>query len=212
LKEQKRKLKVFIMDDSDIFRTGLAQILQQEEEDFELSGCVEYSDEAEKLCIAAAPDVILVHFSTREVDTHLQIVGRIKEKMENIRVLTIAGFNDIEYLLKIAASCCDGYVHSSIPRRSLMKVIKNLGNDIYIFDRATINKMLSLEDERRSANKVKFSPREHKIVKMLAEGENNAAIGKELELSTGTIKNIITKMLKRYQFKKRAQLVNELSS
>jgi DNA-binding NarL/FixJ family response regulator len=209
---QKTKLKVFIMDDSEIFRTGLAHILEQEKEDFELSGCEEYSDEVERLCTAAAPDVIIVHSSMREMDKHLEIAGRIKEKREDTRILAITEFNDVEYLLKIAVSGCDGYVHSKISRHSLVKVIKNLGRDIYIFDRTAINKILSLENERRIANKVQFSPRERKIVEMLAEGKNNTAIGKELELSSGTVKNIISKMLNRYHFKKRAQLVNELSA
>jgi DNA-binding NarL/FixJ family response regulator len=129
--------------------------------------------------------------------------------MENIRILAITEFNDIEYLLTIAASCCDGYVHSGISRRSLVRVIENLGDDVYIFDRVIINKMLSLQNDRLTV-KVRFSPRERRIVEMLAEGKNNDAIGKELELSSGTVKNIVTKMLKRYRFKKRAQLVNEL--
>jgi DNA-binding NarL/FixJ family response regulator len=61
-------------------------------------------------------------------------------------------------------------------------------------------------------NRVEFSPRERKMVEMLAEGKSNAVIGKELGLSTGTIKNIISDMLKRYRFKNRAQLVNTLVS
>jgi DNA-binding NarL/FixJ family response regulator len=47
---------------------------------------------------------------------------------------------------------------------------------------------------------------------MLAEGRNNAEIAKELLLSAGTVKNIISGMLRRCHLKNRAQLVNLLLS
>ncbi|MDR2175271.1 MAG: response regulator transcription factor [Synergistaceae bacterium] len=217
MEEQKKKLKLFIMDDSDIFRAGLVEILKQEEleeEDraFDLCGCGEHSDEAEELCMAAAPDVLLVHASTRETDKHLQIAGRVKKRAEGTRILAIAEFSDFDYLLKIVASGCDGYVHSSIPGRSLTKILRNLGNDVCIFDRMVIEKLLLLEDERRSAGRMDFSPRERRIAEMLAEGKNNAVIGKELKLSAGTVKNLISDLLKRHHFKSRAQLVSVLLS
>jgi DNA-binding NarL/FixJ family response regulator len=209
--EQKKKLKLFIMDDSDIFRVGLIEILKREE-DFEFSGSGEPSEETGELCTTAIPDVILVHASVREIDKHLRIMDMIKQKAKGIRILVITEFADINYLLKIAASGCDGYVHSGISGQSLAKVIRNLGNDVYIFDRAVINKLLVVGDERRAVSLADFPPREQKIAEMLAEGRNNAAIGKELNLSAGTVKNIISDMLKRHHFKNRAQLVNVLFS
>jgi DNA-binding NarL/FixJ family response regulator len=72
--------------------------------------------------------------------------------------------------------------------------------------------LLLVGDERRAAGRAELSPREHRIAEMLAEGKNNAFIGKELNLSAGTVKNIISDMLKRHHFKNRAQLVNVLFS
>ncbi|MDR3354886.1 MAG: response regulator transcription factor [Synergistaceae bacterium] len=212
MKEMERKLKLFVMDDSDIFRAGLAEVLIRGREDFELSGCGETSDEAEELCATAAPDVLVVHASVREMDKHLQIIDRIKKKVEGVRVLVVAEFTDIEYLLKIAASRCDGYVHSSVSEDSLVRVIQNLANDVYIFDRTVIDKVLLLQDERRNARRTEFSQRERRIVEMMGEGRSNAAIAKELNLSAGTVKNIISDMLKRNHFKNRTQLVNALLS
>ncbi|MDR2779534.1 MAG: response regulator transcription factor [Synergistaceae bacterium] len=205
-------LRLFIIDDNEIFRAGLTEILRPEKGDFEVSGSGEPSDEVEAFCTAAAPDVLLVHASGREMDKHLQIAGRIKKKVEGTRVLVIAEFTDIDYLLKIAASGCDGYVHSGISGRSLVRIIQNLGNDVYIFDRTVIDKVLLLEDERRVVKRSELSPREQRIVEMLAEGQSNAAIGKELNLSAGTVKNLISDMLKQHRFKNRAQLVKSLFS
>jgi DNA-binding NarL/FixJ family response regulator len=199
------------MDDSDVFRSGLAEILGQDE-NFELSGCGEYSDELEELCVAASPDILLLHALTSEADRHLEIVGRIKKKARGVRVLVISELTDIQYLFKIVASGCDGYVHGSIPGSSLKRVVRNLGEDICIFDRTIIDRLLLLEDESRADNRVEFASRERRIVEMLAEGRNNADIGKELKLSAGTVKNLISKMLRRCHLKNRAQLVNLLLS
>jgi DNA-binding NarL/FixJ family response regulator len=209
MEEQKKRLKLFVIDDSDIFRAGLAAVLGREEDDFDLSGCGKPSDETEALCAAASPDVLVIHSSAREMDTHFEIAGRLKGRAEGLRVLIIVEFTDIDYLMKIAASGCDGYVHSGISERALVRIIRNLGNDVYIFDRAVIDKMIFLNDKRRSG-RTEFSPRERRIVEMLAEGENNAAIAKELNLSAGTVKNIISDMLKRYRYRKRSQLVSAL--
>jgi DNA-binding NarL/FixJ family response regulator len=212
MKEQKKKLKLFVIDDRDIFRAGLAGILGREKEEFELAGCGKLSDETEELCIAAAPDVLLVHVPERETEGRLHVIDRIKDGVEGARVLVIAEAGDVNYLLKIAASGCDGYVHSDISETALAGVIRNLGNDVYIFDRTVIEKMLRLEEERQAPKRAEFSPRERKIVEMLGEGKSNAAIGKELNLSSGTVKNIVSEMLKRRHCKNRAQLVSVLSS
>jgi DNA-binding NarL/FixJ family response regulator len=213
MKKKKRKLKVFIMDDSDIFRAGLIQMFEQRKGDFELTGREECSNEAEILCTVVAPDVLILHTSAWETDKQLQIAGRIKEKMKNTRVLFISEFDDTEYLLGILASSCDGHVHSGISRRSFIKAIKNFGHDSYTSDQEGIKRILSLKDnERASANKLDFRPRERQIVEMLRDGKNTATIAKELELSIGTVKNAVTRMLRRYQLKNKAQLVDALLS
>ncbi|MDR1622337.1 MAG: response regulator transcription factor [Synergistaceae bacterium] len=209
--KERGKIKLFIMDDSDIFRAGLAEILRQEEE-FELSGCGEHSDEAEKLCVAVTPTVLLMHASMREADKYFQIAERIKEKAPNVRILVISEFTEVDYLLKIIASGCDGYVHGGISGRTLKRVIRNLGNDFCIFDQTVINKLLLLKDGRREGVRVEFSSRERKIIELLAEGKGNSDIGKELGLAPGTVKNIISGMLHRCCFKSKAQLVNVLFS
>jgi DNA-binding NarL/FixJ family response regulator len=212
--ERKKKLKVFVMDDSDISRAGLAQIFEQEKESFELFGQEKCSDKGEKLCMAVAPDVLILHTQVRDTDKLLQIADRIKEKLENTQVLFISEFDDAAYLLKIVASSCDGYVHSSISRPSLLRAAKNIDEDLYTFDRATIKKILSLKNEPAFDSKPKapqLTPRERIIVELLKEGKDDNAIGKVLELSGGTVKNTVTNMLRRYKFKKRSQLVHELS-
>ena len=209
MEERVKKLKLFIIDDSAISRAGLAEILKQEEE-FELSGCANHSDESEKLFVSAAPDVLLLHASAREADKHLQIAGRIKEKAHNIRVLVISEFADIDYLLKVVRSGCDGYVHGAISVHDLKKVVRNLGENLCIFDRTIINKLLVLEDGGQAV--VQFSSRERTIVEMLAEGKSNSDIGKELNLAPGTVRNIISDMLNRHHFKSRFQLINVLFS
>ncbi|MDR2180386.1 MAG: response regulator transcription factor [Synergistaceae bacterium] len=216
MSEQKENLKLFIMDDRDIFRAGLAEILRQEKEDFEVAGCGELSDETEEACIEAAPDVLVIHVSEREMENHLQIIDRIKSEAEGTRILVIVDFNDTDGLLKVAASGCDGYVHSEISGQGLMRIIQKLGNDVCIFDRTVIDKILHLEEERmdeerQAVHRQDFSPRERKIVEMLAEGKNSTTIGAELELSAGTVKNIISDMMKRHHFRKRTQLVKKLS-
>ena len=216
MKGQKENLNVFIMDSMDIFRFGLAEVLRQQE--FHVSGCGGVSDEAEELCVAAAPDVLLVHVSEREIENHLHVIDRMKSKARGTRILAIVEFYDMDCLLKIAASGCDGYVHSGISSPALVKVIRNLGNDVCIFDRTVIGKILRLEKERLKEGRVEsqgipganFSPRERKIVELLAEGKNSAAIGKELNLAPGTVKNIVSDMMKRHHFKKRTQLVKAL--
>jgi DNA-binding NarL/FixJ family response regulator len=211
MKEQKKKLKLFVIDDRDIFRAGLAGILGREEGGFELAGCEKLSDETAERCIAAAPDVLLVYVPEQETESRLRVIDRIKDGAEGARILVIAEPGDMNYLLKIAASRCDGYVHSDISETALWGVIHNLGNDVYIFDRTVIEKMLRLEEGRQAPKWADFSTRERKIVEMLGEGKSNAAIGKELNLSAGTIKNTVSDMLKRHHFKNRAQLVSVLS-
>ncbi|MDR2527596.1 MAG: response regulator transcription factor [Synergistaceae bacterium] len=200
------RIKLFVIDDSPIFRAGLIQVLKNETS-LEISGSVEYSNESIKDCVLAAPEMLLLHLSSQDAGAHAKIIGSVRKKIPDLRILVISEYTDANYLLEVVTSGCDGYVLSSISERALKKIIRKLSADVCVFDRSMLSRFLLLSKKYRN-DAMKMSPRERHIVELLANGMDNTEIADELGLAAGTIKNIISCMLQRWHFKKRTQLVN----
>jgi DNA-binding NarL/FixJ family response regulator len=88
-------IRVMIVDDHDMLRSGLAVFLETCE-DLQLVGEAASAKEAIELCDALHPDVILMDLIMPEMDgpTGIRIIG---QKHPEIRVIALTSFNNRHY-------------------------------------------------------------------------------------------------------------------
>ena len=208
--EKTEKTKLAIIDDCVVFRTGLGCILSKVA-DFEIIMCQDFKSE-EDLDFPDLPDVILTHATVKEVEYQAKIISKAKKAAPLARVLLISEFSDTDYLVKILMSGCDGYVLRDVSEKALIRAITNISTNIFVFDRNAIGKFLQSHKRDKRLGSVKdLSSREISVVEMVAEGMTNEKIASELNLATGTVKNIISGLLSRFGYQKRHQLMNLLN-
>ncbi|MDR3331577.1 MAG: response regulator transcription factor [Synergistaceae bacterium] len=215
-KQLSGRVKIAIFDDCVIFRAGLTSVLGKIPE-FEIVCASDFNTDSAALVgsgvLGVSPDVLLAHTTTKDINEHIEIIGRLRDANASLRILIISEYSDIDYLVKIVASGCDGYVLRSVSEESLRRAISNIAADIFVFDRIVISKFFMAPAlDHYIKHSQELSNRETKILDLIAEGQRNNEIAAIFNLSPGTMKNLISDMLHRYKCKNRSQLINLLRS
>ena len=208
--EKTEKTKLAIIDDCVIFRTGLRCILS-EVPNFEIIACGDFNS-GENIDFSEAPDVILLHSAAKDLELHTETLNMAKKAAPLAKVLLISEFSDMDYLLENLMSGCDGYVLRDVSEKALIRAVTNVSTEIFVLDRNAIVRFLQLHERFNGPGNFRnLSSREKQVVEMVAEGMTNEKIASELELATGTVKNIVSGLLSRFKYRKRSQLVKLLN-
>lgn len=211
---QSEKTKLAIFDNCEIFRTGLQCILSKVH-DFEIISCFDFKA-GEIHALSETPDVILTHTTVCDIQYQIEILRELRKFAPLAKSLLISEFSDVDYLAKILLSGCDGYVLRDVSKNALVRAIRNVNRELFVFDRNVVGQFLQFH--KRTGHSDMLSPRETRIIELISEGLTSRSIASELGLATGTVKNMISVLLLRFGFQKRTQLVtlmheaNQISS
>lgn len=196
-------IKIIIADDVEILRNGLKTIIEQDSE-IEVCGLASDGNEAFRLCKELSPDLILMDMSMPVCDG-ATATKMIKENYSQIKVLVLTTFDDSKTVNEALASGADGYILKSVDEKKLTHAIKSAVSDINVFETTVFNK-IKKNNPKPNLNLLNITPREKEIIILVAQGLSNKDIAKQLYLSDGTVRNIISNLLYKLDLKDRTQL------
>jgi DNA-binding NarL/FixJ family response regulator len=90
-----------------------------------------------------------------------------------------------------------GYVLKGIPRSSIIDAIRLIRNGESLINRDMLRALLndiSTGDTSSQLTVRKLTPRERRVLELLARGLSNKEIAQEMRYSVGTIKNLVTRV------------------
>jgi DNA-binding NarL/FixJ family response regulator len=201
-------LRVLLVDDHDLFRTGLRNLL--EEQGVQVVGEAAAGAEALRLTRELAPDVIVMDLnmpgmSGVEATRHITAVA----PLTRVLVLTISD-QDGDVMDAILAGAC-GYLLKDASIQELMRGIQAAALGESLISPHIASKVLqrvrasttspSIAETIRS----ELSDREIEVLKLIANGKDNAQIAGELHISPKTVKNHISNILMKLQIENRIQ-------
>jgi len=208
--EQRRldPLRVLLVDDHDLFRTGLRNLL--EEHGLTVAGEASTGLEAVKLVRELAPDVVVMDLNMPGISgveaTH-QVTSLAP--LTRVIVLTISD-QDEDVMNAIVAGAC-GYLlkDSSIP--DLIRGIESAAIGESLISPHIASKVLqrvratAADSEGAETIRAELSDREIEVLKLIANGKDNAQIARDLVISPKTVKNHISNILMKLQIDNRIQ-------
>ena len=106
------KIRVLLVDDHTLFRSGIKSLLQRNE-DFEVVGEAGDGLEGIKRARSLAPDVVLLDLHMPGV-SGLEAVKVIAEEMPAVRILMLTVSEDAEDLMEALRSGASGYLLKNI--------------------------------------------------------------------------------------------------
>jgi DNA-binding NarL/FixJ family response regulator len=202
------EIRVLLVDDHDLFRTGLRTLL--EEQDVRIVGEASAGNEAVRLVRELAPDVVVMDLNMPGI-TGVEATRQITAiaPLTRVLVLTISD-QDGDVMDAILAGAC-GYLLKDSSIQELMRGIESAGSGESIVSPAIASKMLqrirasSSQPEIERTIRSELSEREIQVLKLIANGKDNAMIAAELHISPKTVKNHISNILMKLQIDNRIQ-------
>jgi DNA-binding NarL/FixJ family response regulator len=206
-------IRVLIVDDQSLVRTGFRMILETEE-DVEVVG--EAADGAEALAAAAEldPDVVLMDVRMPNVDG-LEATRRLLDgKEEGPRVLILTTFDLDEYVYEALRVGASGFLLKDTPPEQLVDAIRVVSNGDALLSPVLTRRVIE-EFVRRPPDSMRtpapeldeLTTRELEMLRYVARGLSNAEIAKEAYVSETTVKTHIAHILMKLHLRDRVQAV-----
>jgi len=202
------ELRVLVVDDHDLFRTGLRNLL--EEQGVNVVGEAENGETAIRLASELAPDVVIMDlnmpgFGGVETTRRLSSLA----PLSRVVVLTISADDDDVMNAVIAGAC--GYLLKDSSIQELIAGIRAASEGESLISPQIAAKVLQrLRAQSKDADaaetiRAELSDRELQVLKLIANGKDNAQIARELFISPKTVKNHISNILMKLQIENRIQ-------
>jgi DNA-binding NarL/FixJ family response regulator len=201
-------LRVLIVDDHDLFRTGLRNLL--EEQGVLIVGEAATGGEAVKIVREIAPDVVVMDLNMPgmggvDATRHITSIA----PLTRVVMLTISE-DDSDVMDAILAGAC-GYLLKDSSIQDLMAGIHAASRGESLISPNIAAKVLqrvratSTQPEIANTIRAELSDREIEVLKLIANGKDNAVIAGELHISPKTVKNHISNILMKLQIDNRIQ-------
>jgi DNA-binding NarL/FixJ family response regulator len=196
------------VDDHDLFRTGLRNLL--EEQGVVIAGECDNGSDALRAVRELAPDVVVMDLnmpgiSGVEATRQISMIA----PLTRVLVLTISD-QDADVMDAILAGAC-GYLLKDASIAELMHGIQAASIGESLVSPAIATKVLqrvrasSASHHEAELIQSELSDREIQVLKLIANGKDNAMIAGELHISPKTVKNHISNILMKLQIDNRIQ-------
>jgi two-component system, NarL family, nitrate/nitrite response regulator NarL len=208
-------LRVVIADDHHFFRDGLRGML--ESDGMMVVGEASDGDEVAELARELAPDVAVIDLNMPGA-SGLQALREIARTSPGVQamVLTVSDA-DADVLAALAAGAC-GYLLKDTRADQLVRAIRQaaeghmvLSSDVARALTAHVrdNAGAAEADGRGNGDPVEdrpsLTPREAEVLRLIVEGADNVAIGRELSISPHTVKQYVTNIFEKLGVRSRVQ-------
>jgi DNA-binding NarL/FixJ family response regulator len=201
-------VRVVVVDDHDLFRTGLKNLL--EEQGVNIVGEAPNGQTAIRLASDLAPDVVVMDLNMpglTGVETTRKLAGIAP--LTRVVVLTISAEDD-DVMDAVMAGAC-GYLLKDSSIQDLITGIRAAAAGESLISPQIAAKVLqrlraqSSNEDAAATIRAELSHREIEVLKLIANGKDNAQIARELFISPKTVKNHISNILMKLQIDNRIQ-------
>jgi DNA-binding NarL/FixJ family response regulator len=203
-------IKLILADDQIILRDSLKYIIEQDD-DIKVIAAVSNGLEAYKACKIHNPHLILMDIEMPEYNG-IQGTTLIKKEMPNTKILILTTFDDYDNVFQALQEGADGYILKDIKPDELILTIRNVHAGLAVIPKKLLSKAMKNQEYTKKTltntpqQPLNLTKREFEIVTLIVHGKSNKEIAKEIFLSEGTIKNMITNILEKLELRDRTQL------
>jgi len=179
------EIRVFIIDDHALVRTGLNLILSSEN-DIEVVGDAESGEEALPLIRKLKPDVVLCDLHLPGL-SGLEVTERIIKSEQGSRVIIVSVLQDGPMPKRLLEAGASGYVGKGGDAAELLRAIREVARGKRFLANGIAQNLALAGIDGGASPFDTLSPREMEIALMLIQGLRQDAIAKRLSLSAKTV-------------------------
>jgi two-component system, NarL family, response regulator DevR len=198
-------IRIFLLDDHEIVRRGLADLLSAEN-DMEVVGEAGTAAEALRRIPAARPDVALLDGRLPD-GSGIDVCRDIRSSHPEIRCLILTSYDDDDALFAAVMAGASGYLLKEIRGSSLLDGIRQVSAGRSLLDPMVTERVMQRirTGQHQDPRLAGLTDRERDILDLIAEGLTNRQIGERLFLAEKTIKNYVSALLAKLGMQRRTQ-------
>jgi two-component system response regulator DevR len=208
-----KAISILIVDDSELVRTGLKTLLDQNAESH--GSRLRVVGEAATMAAAVTetdrlkPNVVLLDIRLPD-GSGLTACRQILSGDSEVKVLVLTSVIDDNLVYDAMSSGAHGYLLKEINAQGLCQAIVDVAAGKFILDPTLTTRVLNLVRSGSSSpaeqNKLAIlSAQERRVLALVAEGKTNKEIAEQMGLSDKTVKNYLSNVFEKLKINRRSQ-------
>jgi two-component system, NarL family, response regulator DevR len=198
-------ITVFLLDDHEIVRRGVKDMLEAEG-DIKVIGEAGTASSALARIPALRPEVAVLDVRLPDGDG-VTVCREIRSQMPEVACLMLTSFGDEDALLDAIMAGAAGYVLKQIRGSDLVGAVRTVATGQSMLDpRAASQLMARLRGQSAKRDPLAgLTPQERRILELIGEGLTNRQIGERMFLAEKTVKNYISGLFAKLGMERRTQ-------
>lgn len=202
-------LRVLIVDDHAVVRSGLQAVLE-DEEGLEVVGEAASAQESVDKARALKPHVVLMDIRMGEGDdaSGIDACRRIRSELPETQVIMFTSYGQPESVLSSIMAGATGFLTKNVSHAQLVEAIRAVGRGESLLDpsvtRGVIDRLAGLAQAPPDP-KESLSEREKEVLQLVARGYTNKEIAAELVVSPYTARNHVIRILDKLGLSRRSE-------
>jgi DNA-binding NarL/FixJ family response regulator len=203
-----RVIRVFLVDDHEVVRRGIADLLESDE--MTIAGEAGSVAEALVRVPAVRPDVAVLDVRLPD-GNGVQLCRDLRSEMPDLKCLMLTSFDDDDALIGAIMAGAAGFVLKQVRGSDLVQAVKTVAAGGSLLDArstAAVMRRIQAEQEeaaRQSDPTQSLTDQERAVLQLIAEGMTNRQIGERLYLAEKTVKNYVSHLLAKLGVSHRTQ-------
>lgn len=197
--------KVFVVDDHELVRKGLIDLIDAEED---LSVVGSAANCADAVVNFASLDANVAVLDVRLPDGNgIELCRELISLKPELKVLMLTSFQDDEALLGAILGGAAGYLIKDIKNLELLASIRKVASGESFLDTKLISSVTNrLRENKNPASEIyELTDQEQRVLEFIGEGMTNKEIAKNMFLAEKTVKNYVSSLLRKLGLERRTQ-------
>jgi len=202
-------IRVLLVDDHSLFRSGIRSLLQRHPE-FAVVGEAADGVEGIKRAQQLKPDVVLLDLNMPGM-SGVETLQLMKQDVPGAAIIMLTVSEESHDLAVAMRAGARGYLIKNIETEYLLRAIRRAAAGETVVAEAMTGKLVAQlhsgggQEEKPVSDLDKLTPREKDILDCLARGESNKIIARQLDLAESTVKIHVQNVLKKLKLSSRVQ-------
>lgn len=197
-------VRVFHLDDHELFRLGIRMLFELEE-GLELVGEASNAADALARIPATRPDVALLDTELGEGGSGIEVCREIRSRHPEVQCLILTAFADDKALFSAIMAGAAGYVLKGVKGGALVSAVREVAAGRSLLDPAVTQRVLERLRSRPDDDAIKLTAQEQRILDLIARGCTNREIGTEMFLAEKTVRNYVSNLLTKLGMQRRSE-------
>jgi len=199
--DENNQIRVLLVDDHPLVLDGIRSRLEDDPE-IAIVGEAGNGEEALRMAKERKPDIVLMDINM-PVMNGIEAAEKFAELLPDIKLLMLTMHDSREYITKVLKAGAKGYILKDVSSSEMLIAIRAVHQGKTYYSSGVTDILVN----ESSKKEVPLTDREKTILQLLAEGNSNKHVARELDISVRTVETHRRNIKRKLEVKTSAGLV-----